>query len=121
MKRILIIVSVTLLLIAVSCRKSDMKTTVVNVPEMRNRACAVIIAKALTASVGVNVGDVKVDLAARTVTVRYESLHTAKKNVEYTIANTGFAANAIPANKEVAKKLPKECMGQETMIPMPIQ
>ncbi len=122
MKKILIIISATFLVLTVSCRRTDIQMLVVNVPEMRNSACSELIVKKLSTQVGVKKGsEISVDLVARTVTVRYESLLTANKNIEYAIAETGFSANAIPANKDAASKLPKECMGTGVMIPMPVQ
>jgi hypothetical protein len=122
MKKILFIVTASLLVLTVSCRRTDVRTLVVNVPEMRNSACAQLIVKKLSTQVGVKKGnDISVDLVARTVTVQYESLLTAKKNVEYAIAAVGFSANAIPANKDAASKLPKECKGTGIMVPMPVK
>lgn len=116
----MIVVAVSMLVMSVSCRRTDVRTVLVSVPEMRNRACAEVIVKALSSSMGVKGGsDIKVDLVARTVSVQYESLLTARKNVEYTIAEAGFTANSIPANADAASKLSDECKGMETMIPVP--
>ncbi|OVE75365.1 hypothetical protein BVX97_04630 [bacterium E08(2017)] len=76
---------------------------------MKNIACAEVVRNSLKGLIGIKPQDVVIDLNTRTVTVQYESLVTAKKNVEYAIARSGFDANAIPADKEAAAKLPKEC------------
>ncbi len=103
--------------VMVSCRRSDIRTVELKVPEMKNSACATIIVKALEASTGVQPGsNIKVDLASRTVVVSYESLVTALKNVEFAVANAGFAANEVPANQDAAKKLPPECTAAAPMV-----
>lgn len=113
-------IAVLSLLLVVSCRQTDVRTFTINVPDMKNRACATVIVKALSSTVGVKGGsDIKVDLVARTVTVDYESLVTAKKNIEFAVADAGFNANSVPANPEAVTKLPPECVSGDTMINLP--
>ena len=101
----------------VSCRRQDVKTVVVRVPDMRNRACVNIIVKALVKEAGVKGGkDLMVDIDSRTLTVKYDSLFTAKKNVEYAIAAVGFSANDIPADQKAASLLPAECRSPEPTV-----
>lgn len=114
MRKLIIISSSVLLVLCMSCRRSDIKTVVVSVPDMRNRACVEIVANSLRGQIGVKGGsDIRVDLDKRTVTVQYESLLTASKNVEYAIAASGFSANSIPGNKDAALKLPTACFSKE--------
>lgn len=94
---------------AVSCRRQDMRTAVISVPEMKNAKCAEIVSEAVQRSQGIGPKDVQVDLEKRTVTVTYDSLQRARKNLEYAIRSAGFSANEIPADAEAAKALPPEC------------
>lgn len=96
-------------LAVVGCRKQDVRTVTVSVPEMRNRACAKVIGDALSRQMGVKPTKLKFDLSTRTVDVPYDSLFVAKKNIEFTIADAGFSANEVPANTNAASSLPPEC------------
>ena len=58
---------------------------------------------------GVLPDQTRVDLEKRAVTVTYDSLLTALKNIEFTIANAGFQANEVPANTNAVNALPPEC------------
>ena len=96
-------------LVAVSCRTKDIRTVLVYVPEMKNVACSEIVARAISKSTGVDASKTRVDLSTRTVTVTYDSLVTALKNIEFSIAEAGFQANEVPAKEDAAKALPPEC------------
>ena len=98
-----------LALVAVSCRTKDIRTVLVYVPEMKNAACGEIVMRAVSKCVGVDTSKTRVDLMKRTVTVTYDSLFTALKNVEFAIAEAGFQANEVPAKEDAAKALPPEC------------
>ena len=120
MKLRFLLINIALLMVAVSCRRSDIRTVTIKVPGMNNAACAAIVVKALEATPGIQPGNaIKVDIAARTVTASYESLITALKNLEFAIADAGFAANEVPANAAAASKLPPECKGTGPVIMLP--
>jgi len=102
-------VAVALVVILASCRKQDLRTQTIRVPEMKNAACASIVAEALQRQQGIPPEWIKVDIENRTVTVTYDSLQRALKNLEFAIADAGFQANETPANPEAAAKLPPEC------------
>jgi len=109
-KYIIILIGMASLLIGgVSCRQHDFRTIVVDVPEMHNQACINAIAKSLGTSPGLREKSVNFDIPQRQITVTYDSLLTADKNIEFLIAKAGFAANAIPADKKAAAALPAEC------------
>ncbi len=93
----------------VSCRQHDFRTIVVDVPEMHNQACINAIVKTLGTSPGLRPKSVDFNVAKRQITVTYDSLLTADKNIEFLIAKAGFAANAVPADKKAAAALPTEC------------
>lgn len=96
-------------LAAVSCRTKDVRTVLVYVPGMKNSACSEIVVRSVSKCVGVDVAQTRVDLTKRTVTVTYDSLITALKNIEFAIAEAGFQANEIPAKEDAVKALPPEC------------
>jgi len=98
---------------AVSCRTRDVRTVLILVPEMKNAACSDIVVKAVAGCVGVNPSKIVVSLPKRTVTVSYDSLLTALKNIEFAVADSGFQANEVPAKQEAARKLPPECTAME--------
>jgi copper chaperone CopZ len=98
---------------AASCRSRDVRTVLILVPEMKNSACSDIVVKAVARCAGVNASKIVVSLPKRTVTVSYDSLQTALKNIEFSIADSGFQANEVPAKPEAARNLPPECMAGE--------
>jgi copper chaperone CopZ len=108
-KYILTVLGVAFLLIGASCRQHDYRTLVVKVPEMRNDACVRVIGAKLGQLPKVQREDVKFDIPNRTITVTYDTLLAADKNVEFLIADAGFEANGVPANKKAAAALPAEC------------
>lgn len=91
------------------CRREDIRTVTVSVPELRNRACAKVIGDSLSKQMGVKPEKLKFDLSSSTVDVTYDSLFIAKKNIEFAIANVGFQANEVPANTNATAALPPEC------------
>lgn len=102
-------VSLVLLTAVSSCRQSDLRTVEIKVPDLKNDACAKIIANAVGRQVGVKPGSIGVDFQRRLVILQYESLVTAIKNIEFAIAEAGFQANEVPAKEEAARALPPEC------------
>lgn len=93
-----------------SCRQQDVRTFDINVPGMHNQACADVILRAINGVQGVRGAQTRVDLSARKLAVTYDSLILSRKNIEFAIADAGFAANEVPANVEAMKNLPPECM-----------
>jgi len=94
-----------------SCTETDIREATFQVPGMCNQACAEIVRNALAKTPGVVPGSIKTDIVNRTVSVDYESLETAKKNLEHAVADAGFATGEVPANPEAAACLPEECRG----------
>jgi copper chaperone CopZ len=119
MKRLTPLVLCFAVLLATSCRTQDVRTIEIYVPEMRNHYCADIVMKVVAGIPGVQPDKTVIDMKHRTVTVTYESLSLSLKNIEFTIADAGFAANKVPANEEARKKLPPECFA-DTTVPPPL-
>lgn len=96
-------------LLAVSCRRQDVRTAAIHVPEMKNEACVEIVLRAVHDLPGVAPDKTRVDRVTRMVFVTYESLNLAIKNIEFAVADAGFAANTVPVNAKAAEELPAEC------------
>lgn len=110
MKSLIVTVVLTVCaLAAVSCRRYDVRTVTIHVPEMGNKECSRIVEDALAKVGGIQMDKLKVDTLSRTVTVMYDSLQLSIKNVEFAIAEAGFAANDVPAKREAQEALPPEC------------
>ena len=92
-----------------SCRQYDHRTVHIYVPEMKNSACVNVVMNALGKHQGLRLKQISVDLADRVVSVRYDSIRRSVKNIEYTIADAGFAANDVPTTPEAINALPSEC------------
>lgn len=91
------------------CRRVDARTMKIDVPAMRSVECAHIVGQAVSALKGVHPELTVIDLNDRTVTVTYDSIRIALKNIEFAIADAGFQANDVPPDKERQKSLPEEC------------
>jgi len=89
------------------CRKQDIRTTVVAVPGLKNPAGAQIIQDAFMRQPGIKV--IRPDFQQHTLTVTYDSMVTARKNIEFTIAGAGFDANDICAQTNAAATFPAAC------------
>lgn len=89
------------------CRKQDMRTVVVAVPGLKNPACAQIIQDAFIRQQGIKA--IQPNFQQHTVTVTYDSMVIARKNIEFTIAGAGFDANDIRAPTNVIATLPAAC------------
>jgi len=109
MNRVMLSTCLLLSVVFSSCRQSDVRAAEIKVPAMKNQACAQIIVNAIGRQVGVQPNGISVDFGARMVLVRYDSLVTARKNLEFAVAEAGFQANEVPAKPEAVKALPPEC------------
>lgn len=98
---------ILMILCLMGCRKQDVRTAVVSVPNLKNTTCAQIIQDAFMRQPGIKA--IHPDFQQRTLTVTYDSMVIARKNIEYTIAGAGFDANDIPAQSNAAAALPAAC------------
>jgi copper chaperone CopZ len=110
MKIPLLMTLVCFALLMVSCRQHDYREITLNIPEMRNAACARAISVGLSRAPGLQRELVKFDVPNRTITVRYDSLLAADKNIEFLVVKTGFSVNGIPADAAAQKALPADCL-----------
>ncbi len=86
------------------CRVSDIRTFTIRVPEMTQATDEIRIRKALTPLNGLQHNKTAVDLTTHQVTVTYDSMIVAHKNIELAIVEAGYTANNIPASTPVPKK-----------------
>ncbi len=92
-----------------SCRQHDFRTLTIEVPEMHNEACVRVIVNAISRTPGLQPNSFKADISGRTVTITYDSLLVADKNIEFMVAKAGFEANGIPRDPKAAAALPPDC------------
>ena len=108
-------VCICLLLLVVgltsACRQSDIRTAVVAVPQVTNEACEARVRSALQKLKGVNMATLAFDPAAGTLSVEYESMILARKNIEHAIIGVGFDANELIADAAARAAVPPEWSG----------
>lgn len=109
MRALILWINLLCLALFAGCRLSDERVTVIKTPGVRNENCAKIVSKALEPLRGIKSEELSFDYNAGTVTVRYDSMQLARKNIELAIAGAGFAANEIPADQKAQAALPPEC------------
>ena len=80
--------------LATGCRRTDVREFVVSIPAL-TAADAPAISAALAPYAGIERASIKFDPAAQTLTLRYDSMQLAKKNIEMAIAKAGFTANGV--------------------------
>lgn len=94
------------------CRLQDVRELELNIPDMLNPECAEIIVGQLTRTQGVLAETIRVDLPQRRIMLEYDSMILAIKNIEFVVADAGFAVNNIPANEAARQELPAVCRGE---------
>ena len=114
MKAKLILTWIVFLGLLAGCRMADIRTTEVLTPTVRNEAAAEHVRQALRPLRGVDHDKLVFDFDAGTVSVTYDSMQVARKNIELSIAYAGFDANDIPAEPAARAALPPECLPSST-------
>ena len=76
------------------CRRTDVRDFEVSIPALTadNEA---VVRLALARFGGIDKGSLKFDLKAKKLTLRYDSMQLAKKNIELEIAKAGLEANGV--------------------------
>ena len=80
------------------CRQKDVRDFTVDVPALVQEKEAEVsgaIRAALVMCSGVDMASIQFDAANHRVTLKYDSMQTAKKNIEMAIAKAGYAANGV--------------------------
>ena len=96
-----------LLTFAVSCRLRDIRTVTIEVPRLRGEECAQRLHRVLAPVNGVDPDALRFEPGR--VTVTYDSMRLALKNIEHIIAEAGFDANDVPADPAARERLPERC------------
>lgn len=92
-----------------ACRQSDMRTFTIRLPQVVNEACENRVREALRPLKGIDWETLAFDRAAGTLTLSYESMILAHKNIEHAIIAAGFDANELTATEEARHALPPAC------------
>jgi len=96
-----------ILALASGCFRPDRRTITVAVPQMSSPACYAIIVESLKGIEGIE--SAQPDYDARSLSVTFNGLRLAIRNVEYAIAATGFDANDLTGAPEAKARLPEGC------------
>lgn len=91
------------------CRKRDYRQTTIQVPAMTTADHAAAVSNAL-AQFEPAITSIQTDITDQTVTIKYNSMVLALKNMEYAIAEAGMDANDIKANTPPSAPSPQPAM-----------
>ena len=86
------------LLAFAGCRQKDVREFAIDVPALTQESEAAVTGRirgALAACTGVDMASLRFDAASHRVTLQYDSMQTAKKNIEMAIAKAGYTANGV--------------------------
>ena len=86
------------LLLFAGCRRTDVREMTVSMPELVE-ADKTRVVEALSKYAGVEKGSYKWDMAAKTLTLRYDSMQVAQANIRYAIDEKGVKV-AFPEKKD---------------------
>jgi copper chaperone CopZ len=98
------VVAVMLVVGLMACRTADIRSKTIKIPDVKSEAARVVVSNSLAQLEGV-IGP-SIHFEAGTVTVTYDSMKLALKNMEFAIADAGFSANDTPANAAKRAALP---------------
>ena len=76
------------------CRRTDVREFEISIPALTAESEAAI-RQSLAGFGGVEKSSLKFDQKAKRLTLRYDSMQLAKKNIEMAIAKAGYAANGV--------------------------
>ncbi|MDD2601317.1 MAG: heavy-metal-associated domain-containing protein [Kiritimatiellae bacterium] len=99
MKKIAVILILAVMTLC-GCRIQDQRELVVKVPQMKTEDDAAKVRTSLLPLRGVDLEHARFDLAAQTVTLSFDSMVIAHKNIEIAIAEAGYDANEVAAIKK---------------------
>ncbi len=113
MKLLILLLPLLASLLLSGCRLHDVRTIELDVPGMRCEACGERVVRSLAALEGVEPDRLSVQLETGKVSVRYDSMVVAIKNLEFAVASAGYRVEArpypIPADPAARESLPPEC------------
>jgi len=91
-----VLVLTAALLLGTSCRQYDIRTRTIDVPGMQTQEDVKTVSQALSKIDGIK--SVGVDISKHRISVEYDSMRLAMKNIEFAIAEAGYDANDVPAS-----------------------
>ena len=86
-------------LVVAGCRVSDVRDMSINLPGLQSDEDKAKITQAIAALPGIVQESLQFDKEKKILTLRYDSMQIAHKNIEIAIAEAGYDANGIPAIK----------------------
>jgi copper chaperone CopZ len=89
------------------CFRNDRRTMDFNVPALTTQECLTYLSGRLRANEGVE--NVQADFQTGTVTVTFNGLKLALKNIEIIIAEAGFDVNERPGEPAARAAMPAPC------------
>ena len=95
------------LFFASGCRLQDIRTVEIHAPRVRSPEARAIVLPALKMLRGVDLAATTFDYENGVVTVTYDSMLVAVKNIEFAFTESGFDANELPAEPLAKARLPK--------------
>ena len=101
-----------LLALASGCFRNTISEIELQIPAMQSQTCAQMVQAAVARLGEGTIRDIRIDVEARRMWVRYDNVRLGRRNIEVAVRNAGFAVNDLPANKEARDKLPPECRGE---------
>ncbi len=96
------------LLLACGCRLQDVRTVEINAPQVKTDAARERVMAELQKLRGVELNKTQFDFEKGTVTITYDSMQVAIKNIEFAFLDAGFDANKLKAEPAAKAKLPAE-------------
>lgn len=106
MSKIFLGVFAAAMMMMAGCRRVDVREFTIDVPDA-TAADEPALRAALASYEGIKVGEdpkaIVFDAAKHQLTVRYDSMQLAKKNIELSIAEAGFTANGVTPESVGAK------------------
>lgn len=106
----LLTISFSLILLtslATGCFRNDTRVGTFHVPALQSQECLNYLSGKLRGVEGVM--DVQADFSTQTVTVTFNGLKAALKNIEFVIAGAGFDVNDTPASTSAKATMPAPC------------
>jgi copper chaperone CopZ len=94
-------------LLCTSCFRNDTRVGEYHVPMMKSQECLNVLSAKLRGIEGVM--DVQADFNTQTVSVTFDGLKAALKNIEFVIAGSGYDVNDTPGNPAAKAELPASC------------
>ena len=99
MQRFLLILAAAVpLALGAGCRQQDLRTVTITLSGVSGEADVGSVSNAVARLEGV-FKDKVVFSGTEAVTIKYDSMKLARKNIEYAVVEAGFGANDIPAKR----------------------